>query len=62
MIASLPLWLAGSLLTGGAVTGAIIIELMARRFIPQGLRERHNTVAAAMFNVVGPRTPFCSPS
>jgi hypothetical protein len=52
-IASLPLWLAGLMLTGGAVLGAIVIELTARRLIPQQLREEHNAAASAMFTVVG---------
>ena len=52
-IAGLPLWLTGLLLTGGAVLGAIVIELIARKSTPQHLREEHNVVASAMFNVVG---------
>ncbi len=53
MIASLPIWLAGVLIAGVAVLGAALVEIVARRTIPLEMRQRHATVAAAMFNVIG---------
>ena len=52
-VASLPLWLSGLLLTGSAVLGAIVIELTARKSIPQRIRSEHTAVASAIFTVVG---------
>jgi hypothetical protein len=49
----LPIWLSGLVLTGGAVLGAIVVELVARRLFPREIRAEHNAVAAAMFAVVG---------
>ncbi len=53
MIASLPLWLAALLLVGGAIGGALLIELLVRRVISLDVRTSHNDVAAAMLGVVG---------
>ncbi len=52
-IAGLPIWLAGVLMVGLAVCGALVIELAARRLIPIRLRQDHNEVSAAMFTVIG---------
>ena len=52
-IAGFPIWAAGLLLAGGAIAGAILIELIARRLFPSMLREEHNPVAAAIFSVIG---------
>ena len=53
VIASLPIWLAGLLLAGGAIAGAVIIELLVRRLVSRETLASHNTAASAMFNVVG---------
>jgi len=53
MIASQPIWLAGLLMIGMAIVGAIIVELVARRVIPQDVRQEHNGVASAIFTVIG---------
>jgi len=53
MIASQPIWLAGLLMTSLAILGAISVELVARRMIPQHVRQEHNGVASAMFTVIG---------
>lgn len=53
MIASLPIWLAGVLMLGSAIAGAIIVELLVRRVVSLELRTSHNAVASAMFSVVG---------
>ncbi len=52
-IAGLPIWLAGLLMIGGAVGGAIIVELAAWRVIPLRLRLDHNHMIAAVFTVIG---------
>ena len=52
-IASLPVWVAGSLISGVAIGVAALIELLIRSLVPARLREAHTTVAASMFNVVG---------
>jgi hypothetical protein len=49
----LPIWLSGLMLTGDAVLGAIVVELVARRLLPREIRAEHNAVAAAMFAIVG---------
>ena len=48
----LPIWLSGLMLTGGAVLGAIVIELVARRLFSREIRAEHDAVASAMFAVV----------
>lgn len=53
MIASLPIWLAGLLMLGCAVAGAVTVELLVRRVVSLELRTSQNTVASAMFTVVG---------
>ena len=52
-VAGLPIWLAGLLMAGLAVGGAVVVELVARRLIPLRLRRDHNDVSAAMFTVIG---------
>ncbi len=52
-IATLPIWAAGLLMAAVAVGGAVLIEMVARRLVPQALRERHTSVASAMFTVIG---------
>ena len=53
MIASLPIWLAGLLMLGCAISGAVTVELLVRRVVSPELRTSHMTVASAMFSVVG---------
>jgi len=53
MIAGLPIWMAGLLIAGFAMTGAVLIELLVRRLISLEVRTSHNTVASAMFSVIG---------
>ncbi|WP_428484924.1 hypothetical protein [Rhodopila sp.] len=53
MIASLPIWLAGLLIAGFAMMGAVLVELLVRRLISLEVRTNHSTAASAMFNVVG---------
>ncbi len=53
MIASQPIWLAGMLMVSLAILGAISAELVARRLIPQHVRQEHNDVASAIFTVIG---------
>jgi hypothetical protein len=48
-----PIWVVGMLMAGGAVLGAVAIELTVRRFVPFDLRRQHNDVAAAMFAIIG---------
>ncbi len=52
-IASLPIWVAGGLISGTAIGVAGLIELLIRWLIPSRVREAHTMVAASMFNVVG---------
>ena len=52
-VASLPIWVAAGMLAGLAVATAVVIELVARRVIPLGLRQDHNSVASPIFSVIG---------
>ena len=49
----LPIWMIGLIITGLAVLSAIVVELGARRTIPLRIRENQNSVAGAMFTVIG---------
>ncbi|HTW28704.1 MAG TPA: hypothetical protein VME92_16375 [Acetobacteraceae bacterium] len=53
MVYDWPVWSAALLLIGGAVLGAVVTELLARRLLGVEFRRRHNDAAAAMFSVVG---------
>lgn len=53
MVYGLPTWLQALTIIGTAVLGAMLLELTARHFIRQEVRQRHNDVAAAMFGVIG---------
>lgn len=53
MVYRYPIWMVGLLLIGGAIAGAVGIELLARRFVPVALRRGGNDVAAAMFSIIG---------
>jgi Protein of unknown function (DUF4239) len=53
MVYQYPLWWVGLLLIGLAAVGAILVELVAHRFLSVELRRRHNDVAAAIFSVIG---------
>ena len=52
-IAGLPIWVSGLLMVGVAIAGAVLIELAARRVVPMAVRQDHNSVAAAIFTVIG---------
>ncbi len=52
-IASMPIWVAGGLISGFAIGAAGLIELLIRWLISSRLREAHAAVAASMFSVVG---------
>ena len=49
MIYKYPIWEIGALLTAAAACGAMLIEVVTRRFVSVEFRRRHNDVAAAMF-------------
>src|SRR6516165_9686346 len=53
MVYHYPIWAVGLLLVSGAVLGAVLLELCARRLLPIELRRRHNDVAAAIFSIIG---------
>ena len=53
MVYGLPTWLQALTIIGAAILGAMLMELTARRFIRQEIRQQHNDVAAAMFGVIG---------
>jgi hypothetical protein len=53
MVYEYPIWAIGLLLMCVAVLGAVLIELCARRVVPNELRRRHNDVAAAIFSIIG---------
>ena len=52
-VATLPIWAAGLLMICLAIGGAVLVELIARRVIPQQQRLDHNVMTAAMFTVTG---------
>lgn len=52
-IASMPIWVAGGVISGVAIGAAGLIELLIRWLISSRLREAHAAVAASMFSVVG---------
>jgi len=52
-LSTFPIWASGLLITGVAVAGAVVVELIARRLVPMSVRETHNAVASAMFTVIG---------
>ncbi len=52
-VASLPIWLAGLLMVGLAVCGAVVVEMVARRVVPLEVRRDNAVVASAMFAVIG---------
>jgi hypothetical protein len=53
MVYDYPIWGVGLLLAGAAVFGALLLELCAWRLLPNGLRQRHNDVTAAIFSIIG---------
>ena len=53
MVYEYPLWAVGLLLAGMAALGAVLLALLAWRFLPFEFRHRHNDVAAAIFSVIG---------
>jgi small-conductance mechanosensitive channel len=53
MVAGLPIWVVGLGMIAVAVIGATIVEVIARTLVPLHIRTGHNTVAAAIFSVVG---------
>lgn len=53
VIAGQPIWLAGVLMTGLAILGAAVVELVVRHVIPPRVRLEHNQVASAVFTVIG---------
>ncbi len=53
MIYKYPIWEIGALLTAAAACGAMLIEVVTRRFVSVEFRRRHNDVAAAMFSIIG---------
>jgi hypothetical protein len=53
MVYGLPTWLQAFAVIGAAVLGAVVLEITARHFIRQEVRQQHNDVAAAMFGVIG---------
>jgi uncharacterized protein DUF4239 len=53
MVYEYPLWWVGLLLSGVAALGAMLLALLAWRFLPIEFRHRHNDVAAAIFSVIG---------
>ena len=48
-----PILAVGVLLVGLSIIGAIVVELVVRRFLAIDLRRQHNDVAAAVFSVIG---------
>ncbi len=52
-LVGLPIWVAGLLMGGLAVVGAVVIELGARRTVPLKLRQDHSAIGGAMFTVIG---------
>ena len=53
MVYQYPIWAVGLLVVGAAMLGAVLLELCARRLLPNELRQRHNDVAAAMLSIIG---------
>ena len=53
MVYHYPIWAVGFVVVGLAVTGAVVLELVARRVIRFETRRQSHDVAAAMFSVIG---------
>lgn len=53
MVYELPIWQVGALLMAAAACGAMLIEVVTRRFLSVELRRRHNDVAGAIFSIIG---------
>jgi len=53
MVYDFPIWGIAALVIGGAVLGAVALELAVRLAMPLDRRRAQNDVAAAMFSVVG---------
>jgi len=48
-----PIWQIGALLLVTAACGAMLIEVVTRRFLSAAFRRQHNDVAAAIFSIIG---------
>ncbi|HKM65446.1 MAG TPA: DUF4239 domain-containing protein [Acidisphaera sp.] len=53
MVYDFPIWAVAAVVVGGAVLGAMAIELAVRRLLLLDSRRAQNDVAAAMFSVIG---------
>ncbi len=53
MVYQFPIWAVSLLVVGLSISGAVIVELVARRAFPIEARRQNNDVAAAMFSVIG---------
>ncbi len=53
MVYRFPIWAVSCVVVGLSVSGAVIVELVARRVFPIEARRQNNDVAAAMFSVIG---------
>ncbi len=53
MVYEFPIWQIGALLMAAAACGAMLIEVVTRRFLSVEFRRRHNDVAGAIFSIIG---------
>jgi len=53
MVYEFPIWQIGALLMAAAACGAMLIEIVTRRFLSVEFRRRHNDVTGSIFSIIG---------
>lgn len=53
MVYEFPIWQVGALVMAAAACGAMLVEVVTRRFLAAEVRRQHNDVAGAIFSIIG---------